>query len=53
MSRPKKRKKTVQERKQAAAQRQAEQKKRDDRITYIAMGVILVVFVAILIAFAF
>lgn len=53
LSRPKKQKKTVQERKQAAAQRQAEKKKRDDRITYIMMGVIVVIFVAFLVKFAF
>ena len=48
MSRPKKQKKTVQERKQAASERAQERKKKDDKMTYIMIGIVAVIFVAFL-----
>ena len=53
MSRPKKQKKTVQERKKAAAERQAERQKKDDRMTYIMIGIMLVLFIGIAVKLMF
>ncbi len=53
MSRPKKQKRTVQERKSAAAERASIQKKKDDKITYIAIGVICVLCLAVMVKLAF
>lgn len=53
MSRPKKQKKTVQERKRAAAERAAAEKKKSDQMTYVMLGVIGVIFVAMMVKIIF